>query len=124
MNHHADSARRLLLRGALVATATTGLVLAASPSFADTPAAWAEPPHVSGLQFLVVLFLIPLGLFVVISLLAVLPSLIKGDTGATADSWRGEGEWIGGPRRGVEATDDAPELTGSDSQTGGASAQW
>ncbi|HET6152958.1 MAG TPA: hypothetical protein VFE15_08375 [Marmoricola sp.] len=101
-------------------------VLLPVSAFADDPRSWQNAPHVSGLQFLVVLVLIPAGLFAIISLLASLPYLI-GDKGyEPGQSWRSEPEWFGGPRKGVEATEDlsAKQIEASDSQTGGTSGTW
>ena len=73
---------------------------------ADTPAHWEKAPAVSGFDFLLVLFLIPLGLAAVISFLAFIPTL-AGDHGyQPGQSWRGESEWFGGPRRGIAAADE------------------
>lgn len=99
------------------------LVLAApAVAFADTPAAWDDPPKVSGLDFLLVLFLIPLGVAAVIAVLAALPSILRDKGYEPGQSWRSEPEWFGGPRRGVEADDaEAPALEG---EQGGTSARW
>lgn len=93
---------------------------------ADTPASWEKAPHVSGLEFLVVLLLIPAGLALVISLLAVLPSMI-GDSGySPGRSWRVEAEWFGGPQKGVAAADDLSpqQIEATESGRGGTSGQW
>jgi hypothetical protein len=81
---------------------------------------------VSGLEFLVVLVLIPVGLSLAIALLAALPSMI-GDRGyEPGQSWRAEAEWFGGPRKGVAASDDlSPEqIEAAESGRGGTSGQW
>jgi hypothetical protein len=108
------------------ATSAAMLASAATPAFADTPQSWSTSPHVSGLQYLVVLLLIPLALALLITVLVMLPGWIHRDRGVTAETWRTEGEWFGGPRKGVEAADDleAAELQKAASETGGASAQW
>ena len=87
------------------------------PAAADTPEAWEQAPHVSALGFLLVLLLIPLGARRGDRLLAVLPSMV-GDSGyEPGQSWRGETEWFGGPRKGVEAADDGhPEQIERSSQ--------
>jgi len=110
-------------------TATTFLVLAGGlvdAVAADTPQGWEQAPHVSGLDFLLVLVLIPLGLAAVISLLVVLPAL-AGDHGyQPGHRWRGETEWFGGPRQGVAASDElTPEqLEARSAGTGGSSGRW
>ncbi|HET7684774.1 MAG TPA: hypothetical protein VFK34_14025 [Marmoricola sp.] len=119
ITHPTRTARRLLT----VVSATLVVVLAPVAAQAAVPDAWDDPPKVSGLDFLLVLFLIPLGIALVISVLAALPSMI-GDKGyEPGQSWRSQPEWFGGPRQGVEATDgtDARALEG---EQGGTSARW
>jgi len=127
-NHEAPKQSRSLLRRAVLAISAALVAVVAMPAtaFADTPAGWADAPDVSGLEFLVVLVLIPVGLSLVIALLAALPSMI-GDRGyEPGQSWRAEAEWFGGPRKGVEASDDlSPEqIEAADSGRGGTSGQW
>lgn len=127
-NHrHQQSPRPLVRRVVLTAvTAVVAVVALPAVASADTPAAWDQAPDVSGLQFLVVLLLIPAGLALVISLLALLPSIIK-DTGyAPGQSWRAEAEWFGGPQKGVEAAEDLSpqQLEAAENGRGGTSAQW
>ena len=103
-----------------------GLLLAPVAAFADAPAAWENEKHVSGLQFLIVLVLIPAGLFVVISLLAALPSMISDKGYEPGQSWRSEAEWFGGPRKGLDAADEVtPEqIEASEADRGGTSGKW
>ena len=100
-------------------------VTVALPASADTPSNWESSPDVSGFQALLVLFLIPAGLFLVISLLAALPSLVKGDSYEPGQAWRSEGEWFGGPRKGVAAADttDQKQIESAGDQ-GGAGARF
>lgn len=110
---------RAALRAAAVGTALA-LPLLASPAFADTPADWPKAPHVSGLDFLIVLVLIPAGLAILITLLVMLPSLIKGDAYEPGKAWVGQNEWFGGPGKGVDAVKgEEPPST-----SGGASADF
>jgi hypothetical protein len=127
-NHRPQQSSRPLVRRVVLAVVTAVVAVVALPAVAsaDTPAAWDQAPDVSGLQFLVVLLLIPAGLALVISLLAVLPSIIK-DTGyAPGQSWRAEAEWVGGPQKGVEAAEDLSpqQLEAAENGRGGTSAQW
>jgi hypothetical protein len=105
----------LVLAGALLDAAS-----------ADRPEGWSKAPHVSGLQFLVVLLLIPLGLAAVIALLVSVPSLVSDRGYQPGQSWRGESEWFGGPRAGVTAAADVTpeELEASSHDTGGTSGKW
>ncbi len=97
-----------------------------SPAAADAPAAWEQPPEVTPLDFLLVLVIFPLSLAAVIALLTVLPSMAFDKGYQPGQSWRGEPEWFGGPRKGVQAADEVtPEQIESHSKgTGGTSASW
>lgn len=105
------------------------MVLAAPlAAMAEPPSDWPNAPHVSGLQFLVVLFLIPLGLAVVISVLTVLPSMIRDKGYEPGQAWRSEAEWFGGPRQGVDAEKAGQIEQGTpesaEGEQGGTSARW
>ena len=116
---------RTFLRRSLTVLLSVASVVVAAPlsAHADTPAAWPDAPSVSGLHFLVVLFLIPLGIAIVVSVLAALPSMI-GDKGyEPGQSWRTGPEWFGGPRKGGEAVDEVAPATAED-ERGGTSARW
>lgn len=127
-NSSTDANRaRTLVRRAVIASVAglLALVLAPAAAFADEPAAWGSQPHVSGWQFLVVLVLIPAGLFLVISLLAALPSMIRDKGYEPGQAWSSEPEWFGGPRQGVEAAEatSPAQLEGAPEQ-GGTSGTW
>ena len=128
MNHRPHQSSRPLVRRAVLALAAALAAVVALPAVAsaDTPAAWENAPDVSGLQFLVVLLLIPAGLALVISLLAVLPSIIKDSGYAPGQSWRSEAEWFGGPQKGVEATEQlsSEQIEAAESGRGGTSGKW
>ncbi|MDQ6686146.1 MAG: hypothetical protein M3Z50_00800 [Actinomycetota bacterium] len=118
-----------LLRGARLGVATSlflAVSLASSPASADAPRAWGPEPHVSGFQFLLVLFLIPLSLALVISLLVSLPSMMHKRGYEPGHAWRAETEWFGGPDKGVAALDEVSPaaLENAREQTGGVSARW
>jgi hypothetical protein len=96
----------------------------AGAAFAAPPDTWENPPSTSTLYVLLVLGAIPVGLFLVITLLVYLPSMRKD---ASSEEWRGEAEWFGGPRGGLEAVDKAeqPALdSASASSRGGDSGRW
>ncbi|HET6626739.1 MAG TPA: hypothetical protein VFG63_10135 [Nocardioidaceae bacterium] len=110
-----------------VALTPAVLALAAAPAFADTPEKWADPEPVSTLHVLVVLLFIPLGLFLLISLLVFVPSMARGERYTPGRAWHNENEWFGGPRGGVEAADKAGPETAEAAERadrGGASAHW
>ena len=128
MTHDAPRQSRKLVRRAFLALATAVVAVLALPSVAsaDTPKAWEKADHVSGLEFLTVLVLIPAGLALGIALLALLPSMIRDRGYEPGQSWRAEAEWFGGPPQGGEAADDlAPEQSEAGaSGPGGPSGQW
>jgi hypothetical protein len=127
-SHQAPTQFRSLVRRTVLAVSTALVAVVAVPALAsaDTPEAWENDPHVSGLQFLLVLFLIPAGLALVISLLASLPSMVKDRGYEPGQSWRSQPEWFGGPRKGVEAAEElAPEqIEAAETGRGGTSGQW
>lgn len=127
---HQDSApqARTFVRRAVVASlaAITTSVLLPVAASADTPSSAPDAPEVSGLEYLMVLGLIPLGLFLVIALLAALPSMIRDKGYEPGQAWRSEPEWFGGPHKGVEAAEgDAPtQIKASSGDQGGTSGSW
>jgi hypothetical protein len=128
--HPADTAVRRTAR--LLALVPAILVTSAtSTAFADPPSQWEDNPSVSFLHVLLVLVGIPLGLFLLITLLVYLPSMSKGEAYHPGLAWRNEPEWFGGPRRGLEAADDQPVAVGTghgddgaEPDRGGASGRW
>jgi len=94
-------------------------VVLAGPAMADVPEGWAPDTHMSWGHLLVIILAIPVGLALVISLLAALPGLVRGE-GLTGGG-HVEGQWIGGPRRG---TSELAQTDDENSQAGGASARW
>ena len=108
-----------LLPAALVTTLAT-------PALAAPPNGWPEVEPVSPMSFLLVLVLIPAGLFVLISLLVAIPSMARGDSSYQPGlAWRNEPEWFGGPRDGLTKADERTQVeSGEPSQQGGASARW
>lgn len=109
------------------ATALTVVLLAglasaapAAPAAADVPEGWSDPDRVGTVEALLLLGAIPLGLFVLITLLVYVPALARGER-VSAGAPTVENQWIGGPRKSTA------ELAGPDneeSQAGGASARW
>lgn len=110
-----------------VALTPAVFALAATPAFADTPEKWVDSDPVSAMHALLILVVIPLSLFVIITLLVYVPSMARGDKYTPGQAWRNESEWFGGPRAGIEAADreQAPAVeAGSDTARGGASGRW
>ena len=127
MNNHEGQTRKQVRRSVLAGLGAAAAVVALpGVASADTPAAWDDAPHVSGLEFLMIVVLIPVGLALVISLLAALPSMIHDRGYEPGQSWRAEAEWFGGPRKGVEAADDLSpqQIESAESGRGGTSGKW
>lgn len=110
-----------LLRRTSLVLVVAGLVLAApAAANAEVPEGWSDPDPVDPWHAVLVLVGIPLLLFVVITLLVVVPGLVKGERftpggQATAD------QWFGGPRAG---TAELPAPDDQESNAGGASGRW
>jgi len=107
-----------------VVTGLTGTAVAAPPN------TWEDPGQVSPLRAILVFVLIPLGLFVLITLLVYIPSMRRGQSYHPGQVWRSEPEWFGGPRGGVDAVDETPPAVVSAgrgdgaAERGGASGRW
>jgi hypothetical protein len=111
--------------GITTITVALALPLVAAPALADTPVGWDPAPHVSVLKWLLVLLIIPAGSALFITVLALLPSMVRGSSYRPGETWAGGDEWFGGPSKGVEAAqptgqpDDA-----SAGERGGAGAEF
>ncbi|MGH3509578.1 MAG: hypothetical protein ACRDPI_05035 [Nocardioidaceae bacterium] len=109
----------------LALTPAIVVLVAAGPAFAEAPQAWEHDPKVNKLHALLILGAIPLGLFVLIWVLASLPYMLHGQTYHPGLAWRNEPEWFGGPDGGVDKLDtEAPAESEPPDDTGGASARW
>lgn len=109
-----------LLRRTSLALLVAGLVVVPGTASADVPEFWSDPEPVDPWHAVLVLVGIPLLLFVVITLLVVIPGVVKGERftpggQATAD------QWFGGPRQG---TAELPAPDDEESKAGGASGRW
>jgi hypothetical protein len=111
----------LARRTTVVLAAAATVVAVAGPANADVPEGWSDPDKVSVLHALLVLGGIPLLLFVVISLLVYIPSLIRGEHVRPGSGSAGENQWFGGPRKGTSELA-APDT--EESKAGGASGRW
>lgn len=108
---------------ALLLTPVLLLPLVAAPASAAPPQTWPDPEPVSALDYLLVLLVIPLGLVLLITLLAYVPAMVKGEKHQPGRAWRSENEWFGGPKDGLEAADKV-ERPATEPERGGASARW
>lgn len=82
------------------------------------PEDWASLHDVDTVRALLVFVGYPVLLFAVITLFALIPTLVKGAKGGSSTP---ENEWFGGPRKG---TDELAGPDGEDSKAGGAGARW
>ena len=125
MSRHGFPRSRAAVR-ALALTPAVLAVTSVAPAIAAPPEGWPEVESVSPMQFLIVLVLIPAGLFAVIWLLSAIPGMARGDsTYHPGLAWRNEPEWFGGPRGGLEKVDAQPQLESDKAaDRGGASARW
>lgn len=117
------------LARALALTPVLLVPLAAAPALAAPPEGWPETESPSVLGYLMLLVIIPLAAALVITLLTIAPSLARGERYTPGRSWRGESEWFGGPKTGLDAVDREPVQVTAGSETnvdtrGGASARW
>lgn len=107
----------LVRRAAVTAAAASAFVIAgATPALADVPEDWSNPEDMSVLFLLALIVGIPVLLGVIITVLTLLPSLLRGEGLRGSD--RTPAEWVGGPREGT------PLAEQESSETGGASARW
>lgn len=81
---------------------------------ADTPITWPEPEPMSKLNALLLFVGVPAGLFVLIALLVMAPSVAKGPRYRPGLSWWATPEWFNGP-----ATPDGEERPALERGTGG-----
>ncbi len=100
------------------------LPLVAAPALAAPPETWEQAEPVGALDFLLVLAIIPLALVLLITLLAYVPAMVRGEKYTPGRSWRNENEWFGGPKDGLEAADRTEVAATGETDRGGASARW
>ena len=86
-----------------------------APAAADVPTGWSQPDDMSWLALLGIIAGVPIVLAVIITVIVLLPSLLRGE-GLPKGS---EVEWVGGPRQGTSTLSESG--TG---ETGGASARF
>lgn len=124
----APASRASLVRRLGIVTGLTSLLVLGTwvPAVADVPVGWEEAEPVSGLQFLLVLLILPLAAFAVVALLSWLSASRAPAYAEEESSWRNP-EWFGGPTEGLGATSARSELPAGESapvESGGASARW
>jgi len=109
-----------LVRRTSVVLVAGALVLAGGPAGADTPEGWPEAPPVDAVEAVLLLVGIPLLIFAVVTLLVVVPGVVKGER-FTPGGQATEDQWFGGPRQG---TAELPAPDTESSKAGGASGRW
>ena len=110
----------LARRTSVALLAASFVVAVAAPAGADVPEGWSDPDAVDPMHALLVLGGIPLLIFVVITLLVVIPGVIKGER-FTPGGQATENQWFGGPGKG---TAELPAPDTEKSKAGGASGRW
>jgi hypothetical protein len=122
------TARRRATRVAVVLTGL-GLGMLATPALALPPETWPDTSEDSGLlQFLLVVAA-ALAIIAVVSLLVLLPSMIRRQEAEQEGAFSEEPEWFGGPRAGLAAIGEPQALPPAEpaaaaSSRGGAGARW
>jgi len=86
----------------------------------DVPVGWSDPDDVDMMHALLVLAVIPVLLFIAITVAVYLPSLIRGERIAPGQP-PVSNQWLGGPRTG---TAELEGPTSEDADAGGASGRW
>lgn len=71
--------RRAGLLGASASAAVVASVATAGPASADVPAGWPVADHMSAASLLLLILIIPVVIGVVISLLVLLPGVLRGE---------------------------------------------
>jgi hypothetical protein len=117
---------RTLFRAAIMASAAVVMMAATSPVFAQNRDDGDDPgQQLTVLENLLLFVVAPLGLFLLISLLVLAPSIAKGPRYRPGLSWWAEPVWFSGPS-GLEAgdTDSIIRAAEPTRDGGGASARW
>lgn len=116
---HTSTLLRRTLRAWTIAF-VAGATLLAAPALADVPEGWSNPDDVDALHALLLLGGVPVVLFFAITLLVLVPALVRGEK-LIPSAPAVDDQWFGGPRQGVkeiESGDEAPR------ETGGARGSW
>jgi hypothetical protein len=93
----------------------------AAPALATPPESWEDPDNGSALELLLILGGIPLAIILLLALMVYLPSMMRGQSSEPALAFQERSEWFGGPRKGVEATE---QPAGQGEDKGGAGGRW
>jgi hypothetical protein len=93
----------------------------ATPALATPPESWENTDNGSALGLLLILGGIPLAITLLLALLVYLPSMMRGQSSEPALAFQERSEWFGGPRTGVEGTQESA-THGEDK--GGAGGRW
>ncbi|MGH3455299.1 MAG: DUF5130 family protein [Nocardioidaceae bacterium] len=110
--------RRAAIRLGAVTLTALALVAVAGPASADTPVSWPDAEPMSTLEALLVFVGIPAGLFALIALLVVAPSLARGPRYRPGVTWLAPSEQFGARTPLPAPTDaDAADSQGSEAFT-------
>jgi Domain of unknown function (DUF5130) len=110
--------RRAVLRLGAVSLIASALVGVAGPASADTPESWPDAEPMSTLEALLVFVGVPAGLFALIALLVVAPSLARGPRYRPGMTWLARSEQFGAqPELPARTEADAADQQGSEAFT-------
>ena len=114
------------MRAGTLAALTSVPLLAASSAFAAGFQGEDAGSRLSVLETIGIFVCIPLGLFVLISVLVLLPGWIKGDRNRNEIGWDAQSAAKAGPAKGAAAATGESEAKAgtASSGTGGASGSW
>lgn len=105
---------RAVSRVGVLAALPLALVAVAAPASADTPSSWPENDPMSTMDVLLVFVGIPAGLFALIALLVVAPSLARGPRYRPGVTWLAQSEQFGAQSSGPARSDADAEAAGGD----------
>lgn len=105
---------RAVRRAGVVVAVLAALVAVAAPASADTPESWPENDPMSTMDVLLVFVGIPAGLFVLIALLVMAPSVARGPRYRPGVTWLAQSEQFGAQSAAPARTD--ADADGSESE--------
>ncbi len=113
---------RKALRWATVGSVAAAMTAVPGIALAETPSSWTENGPMPWVEVIGIYVGIPVGLFLLIAVLVIAPSLVRGSGYRPGLSWWSEPLWFGpAPKQPVTAE---AETAAAAKQRGGAGASW
>ena len=112
------------MRAGTLAALTSVPLLAASSAFADGFQGEDAGPRLSVLATIGIFVGIPVGLFLLITVLVLLPGWVKGDQNRTEIGWDTQSAAKAGGAEPADAVGESEKAGAASSGTGGASGSW